>query len=243
MKPFHALTIAPNRYRARELRAFRELVELYFDRSQRDPDDVVYDYEGTRDARSRINRMLPRVLQVVRAAGIGGPVRAGGVTDPGIPLARIEVLERIFSGPYGAAVEQEIFDVVDMALGVYDGSRIMALGRTINPLHYLGMALGIVARGPRWFVSSLGFGGRSRQPVRSTDVARLEAIAGQLADAEELIESRFLALQDRQAARQAETARQLAELAERLDFAERVLARRPKGQLGPPEQAEISTPV
>ncbi|MGE0554845.1 MAG: hypothetical protein AB7R55_15555 [Gemmatimonadales bacterium] len=243
MKPYDKITLVPNRHRVRELRTFRDLVELYFDRAQRDGDDVPLDYEGARDARSRINRMLPRVVQIIRAAEVGASPRAGSVTDPGVPRGRVDVLNRVFSAPYTPGVEQEIFDVIDMALGVYDANRFMALVRTVNPLHYAGMAVGLVTGGPRRLVSGL-FGRPNRTELRPADLARLEAVAAQLADSEELIESRFAALQDRQAARQTEISRQLAELAERLDFAERVLAQRPPQQrLEAGKDQEIITPV
>ena len=38
MKPHNHLTIVRNRYRVRELRAFRDLVEVYFQQSARDAD-------------------------------------------------------------------------------------------------------------------------------------------------------------------------------------------------------------
>jgi len=245
MKPYNQLTILANRYRARELRMFRELVELYFDRSERDPDDLPIDYEGARQARARINRMLPRVVVIVRAAGIGGSLAAADVVtgDHGVRLGRAEVLGRIFTAT-DAGIQQEILDVLDMALGVYDGQVIMALGRTVNPLHYVGWGLGLVARIPRRLLSSLGFGRGKRPSITASELARLEAVAEQLADVEGVIESRFVALQDRQGARNAEAARQVAELAERLDFAERILARRPpQERLGVPDDQGISTPV
>jgi hypothetical protein len=243
MKPHDQLTILRNRHRARELRLFRDLVEAYFERSQRDPDDFPVDWEGAQAARSRINQMLPRVIQIVRAAGLGTPA-ATAATDPGPALGRIEVLQRIFSAPYTDGAEQEILDVLDMALGVYDGGRYLALARTFNPFHYVGTALGFLARVPRRVFAALGLVSRPQPRIRASDLAHLEAVASRLADAEQLIEARFAALRDRQALRQAETTRQLAELAERLDFAERVLAQqRPQGRIPAPEESDITTPV
>ncbi len=245
MKSHHQLTFVPNRQRAGELRAFRDLLETYFDRSQRDPDDVPFDWPGAQAARARINQMLPRVLEVVRAAGIGGPVGIGTATDPGVTLGRVDVLNRIFSATYAEGADQEIFDLLDMAIGVYDSGRFGALLRTANPFHYVGMALSVVARGPRWLLSSLGFRrGPAAPRLRADDLARLELVAARLSDVEDLIETRLAAYQDRQALRQVESNRQLAELAERLDFAERVLARRePVERLEAPERPDVATPV
>ena len=245
MKPHDQLTFIRNRHRARELRLFRELVETYFVRSERDVNDVQMDWEGAQAARSRINQMLPRVMQIVRAAGVGGSLRGAMTTDPGPSLGRVEVLLRIFSTGYGDGLEQEILDVIDMALGVYEGDRFMALARTVNPLHYAAMILGFLARAPRRFFTSIGLWSRSRSSgLGAADVARLEAVADRLADVENLIDTRLAAVQDRQAMRHSEYSRQVAELAERLDFAERVLARqRPLERLEAPEESDVTTPV
>lgn len=245
MKPHDQLTIVRNRHRAKELRLFRELVETYFVRSERDVNDVPMDWEGAQAARSRINQMLPRVIEIVRAAGLGGSVGTAAITDPGVALGRVEVLLRIFSAREGDGLDQEIFDVLDMALGVYEGGRFLALARTINPLHYAATALTFLARMPRRILAALGLWRYPRTSrLGAADLARLEAGGAGLVEAEELIETRLAAIQDRQAMRHAEYSRQLAELAERLDFAERVLSRqRPLERPAAPEESDIPTPV
>jgi hypothetical protein len=243
MKPHDQLTIIRNRHRARELRLFREVVETYFERSERDVNDMPMDWDGAQAARSRINQMLARVIQIVRAAGVGGPVGTSAVTDPGVALGRVEVLQRIFSVRTGDGMDQEILDVIDMALGVYEGGRYLALARTFNPFYYAASFLGFVARLPRRLLASLGLWPQRRRSRVGADQG-LESIAARLAEAEELIDTRLTAVQDRQALRHAEYSRQLAELAERLDFAERVLSLSPPPKrLEAPEANDIITPV
>jgi hypothetical protein len=244
MKPHDQLTIIRNRHRARELRRFREAVETYFERSERDVNDMPMDWEGAQAARSRINQMLARVVQIVRAAGVGGPAGTSAVTDPGPTLGRVEVLQRIFSVRTGDGLDQEILDVIDMALGVYEGGQYLALARTVNPFYYAATFLAFLARLPRRLLASLGlWPQRRRSRVGAADPG-LESIAARLAEAEELIDTRLTAVQDRQALRHAEYSRQLAELAERLDFAERVLSLSPPPKrLEAPEENDIITPV
>jgi hypothetical protein len=245
LKPHDQLTIIRNRHRAKELRLFRELVETWFERSERDVNDVPLDWEGAQAARSRINQMLARIVQIVHAAGLGGSVVAAVTTDPGARLGRVEVLQRIFSASAGDGVDQEIFDVLDMALGVYEGDRFLALARTINPLHYAVTALAFVARLPRRFLAALGLWPYPRASrLKAAELARLESGGAWLADAEDLIDARLAAIQDRQAMRHAEFSRQLGELAERLDFAERVLARQlPPERPAAPQESDVPTPV
>ncbi len=243
MKPYDKLTIVRNRHRARDLRLFRELVETYFEQAEYVADDLPVDWEGARAARSHINRMLPRVIQVVHAAGLAAPT--ANITDPGPTVrADVEVIRNIFSVRYADGADQEILDVIDMALGVYDASYFNALARTVNPFHYAIRALAFVAKLPRRAFAGL-WPQRARAPrIRAEDVTRLEAVASRLAHAEELIEMRFADMRDRQAQQFAENAGQLAELHERLDFAERVLAQqRPINRLKSRNENDVVTPV
>jgi len=61
---------------------------------------------------------------------------------------------------------------------------------------------------------------------------------------EELIEMRFAEMRDRQIQQFGDNAEQLVDLAERLDFAERVIAQqRPIDRLKPPNGNQVVTPV
>jgi hypothetical protein len=223
MKPHDRLTLVRNRYRVRQLRTFREQVMRYFQASERDVNDVPADWEVAQQARARINQMLAGVVGVVRAAGLGG-WREPTTTDPGQLLGRVELLQQIFSIQTGDPMEQEIYDLLDMAIGVYQGGGFAAAVRTINPLHYAGTFLAFLGRGPRRMLGALGIGRRSGDAP--------------------MLERQLVVLQERMARREAELTRQLAEMAERLDFAERVISEeRPSPQLKAPDERETPTPV
>lgn len=244
MIPSDNITFLRNRHRARDLRRFRVMVETYFERAEYVADDLPVDWEGARAARSQINQMLPRVIQIVHAAGLDA--RTAPTTGPGPMVADVEILRNIFSSRYADGAEQEILDVIDMALGVYEASRFNAMLRSINPLHYAVSLLGFVARIPRRALRALGlWPERSFVPrMRPEDITRLEKVASRFADAEKLIETRFAEMRERQAQQFADSAGQLAELAERLDFTERILAQqRPINQLEPPGEKDVATPV
>lgn len=242
MIPYDKLTILRNRSRARDLRLFRNLVETYFERAEYVAEDSPVDWEGARAARSRINQMLPRVIQIVRAAGLEA---AAATTDLRL-VADVTILRNIFGARYVDGTDQEILDLIDMALGVYEASRFTALVRTFNPFHYALEALAYVASTPRRALTALGLWPQGpRAPrLRPEDVARLEAVASRLADAEGLIERRFGEIRDRQSQHLAAYARQLEELHERLDFTERMLAQRePLKRIKAPDGNEVITPV
>lgn len=243
MIPYDKLTIVRNRQRARDLRRFRQLVEAYFERGEYVADDIPVDWDGMRAARAQINQMLPRVLQIVHAAKLDA--QTADSTDPGPTVADVRVLRNIFSVRYAEGRDQEILDVIDMALGVYQASRFDAWVRTINPFHYTFAALAYVATLPKRGLTAVGLWPQRRTPRLGTaDLARLEAVASRFAHAEELIERRFSDMRDRLAQQLAENAHHVEELAERLDFTERVLAQQqPLKQLQSPEENDVATPV
>jgi len=238
MKPSDDLTIIRNRHRVRELRVFREMVDTYYERSAYDADDLQRDWEGAQAARAEINRMLPRIIQVIEAARI----TTAATRDPGTALGKPDALRHIFTNRYAGTGGQEVLDIIDMTIGVYEAGRFGALARTFNPLFYAGSMLGYVLGLPKRFFVALGFGGGSRRShIQAEDLKRLEAVAERLADTEELIETRFAELRERQGRQIAENAHQLTELAERLDFTERVLTQmRAVKELRPPD---ATTPV
>ncbi len=244
MKPHDKLTILRNRHRARDMRLFREAVEAYFDRTEYVADDLPVDWEGARAARAQINRMLPRAIQIVHAAGLEASTDTA--TDPGPRVADVDALRNIFGARYANGGEQDILDVIDMALGVYEAGRFGAFARTFNPLYYVVTVLTFVAKIPRRALNAIGIlPQRSRAPrMRPEDITRLEAVASRLADTEELIETRLAEIRERQAQQLAENASQITELAERLDFTERVLAQqRAVDRLRSPNEQDVPTPV
>ena len=107
---------------------------------------------------------------------------AGTTTDPSPAVADVGVLRNIFGARFADGADQEILDVIDMALGVYDASRFIAMARTVNPFHYAMTALGFVAGLPRRGLTAVGlWPRRSRAPrIRTEDVARLAAVASRL---------------------------------------------------------------
>lgn len=240
--PYDRVTILRNRARVRDLRVFRDLVEAYFDAAG-SAEDRPAAWEDAREVRSRINRLLPRIIEIVHAAGLDTPAPT---TDLRPLVTDVSILRNIFSDRSVAGTEQEILDLVDMALGVYEATRATAFFRTVNPLHYAVRLLAYVAGVPRRVLIAFGlWPERSHAPrLRPADLARLQAVASRLADVEGLIEQRFAEVRDRQAQLMAAYGSQVEELHERLDFTERVLAQRESSRrIATPEETGADTPA
>jgi hypothetical protein len=240
MNPHDRLTIVRNRHRARDLRIFRGRVRAYFEQLECEAEGLEVDWEGVRGARAEINRMLPRVVQIVDAADLAA-ASAGSTHSPA--GRAVEILHNLFGARYTHGAYQEILDVIDMAIGVYDAGLYAALTRTVNPFYYLMTALGFVGGLPRRALVAIGVLRPRSARVRPDDLSRLESALARLAGTDELIETRFAEMREWQSRLFGESADQITDLAERMDFLERVLAQqRPAERLSPGER-RVATPV
>jgi hypothetical protein len=234
--PRNKLTIIRNRQRARDLARFREVVERFFEKSEYVTDEHLVDWEGARAARAQINRMLPRVIQIVTASGLE---YAPGTTQTGI-----NALNSIFDSRDPVRAEEEILDLIDLAMGAYQADHYSAMWRTVNPVHYVGVALGFVLGLPRKGLVSIGLAGRTPATpplLQAGQVTRLEDVANRLADGQDSIEIRLAELGDRQERRLSKNSDQIALLAERLEFAERMIAQSNPGEDKNSEDKGVAT--
>ena len=92
MKPWDKLTIIRNRYRVRDLRRFRSVVEAYYQHSDDLAEDLPVDWQAVQEARAQINRMLPRITQVVQSAHLGSAPATG---RPGVAVGRLTVVGHV----------------------------------------------------------------------------------------------------------------------------------------------------
>lgn len=237
MIPYDRLTYFRNRSRVRDLRLFRQLLESYFE-AEDGAEDHHGDWATARATRSRINQMLPRVMEIVSAAGLDASADPAGRR----PLvADASILRNIFGARYADGTAQPILDLIDMATGVYESTQYVTLVRTVNPVYYAARTLSWVLGLPRRALTGMGlWPERARVPrLGPHELARLETLATRLADAEGAMQRRVEEIHDRQAQRLSAYAGQLEDLHERLDFAERMLAQRDSlRQIQPPARPE-----
>jgi hypothetical protein len=233
MKPYDRVTIIRNRARARDLRMFRARIRVYFEQFEYDPEEVPVDWDVVRAARAEINRLLPRVIQIVEAAELGASTGVS-VRNP---------LHSIFSARYTEGHYQEILDLLDMAVGVYDANQPAAWMRTLNPLYYVMTALGFLAGLPRRALVAIGLLPERSGRIAPDSATRLEAALSRLASTNELIETRFADMREWQSRLLAEHAEHLKDMAERMDFVERVMAQQQPPQRLKPGEKNASTPA
>jgi hypothetical protein len=154
----------------------------------------------------------------------------------------VAILQDIFSPRYGPGAYDEILDVLDMTLGVYDAGFYSAVIRTVNPLHYLGTVLTFVAGLPRRALATLGLVRPRVEPATPEALRRVEAALARLDGVEEVLDRRFAELREWQSRVSADGGQQVTDVAERVDFLERVLAQQRQLELKPGPSRK-TTPV
>lgn len=197
MTPHDRITLLANRYRASTLWRFRQLAERYFVRMVPDETGLPIDWDGALALRAELNRMLPQVLQIVQAAGLDRSYLSGGAIEP-----RLDLLANVVAFCDGDGREQDVLDLLDQAIGVYESDQMPAALRLVNPLHYAGIALRFLVSLPRRFLTTLGLSRPTPPPTITTaDLARLEAAIARIGTVETSLEVRIAAEVERQARR------------------------------------------
>lgn len=197
MTPHDRITILANRHRASTLWRFRQLAERYFVRMVPDDTGLPIDWDGALAARAELNRMLPQVLRIVRATGLEVTLPAGGAVE-----SRLDLLANVVAFCDGDGREQDVLDLLDQAIGVYDADQMGAALRLVNPLHYAGIAIRFVAAMPRRFLAAIGLVRATPRPaLGAAELARLEAVAARLGAIESALDTRIAAEVERQARR------------------------------------------
>lgn len=197
MTPYDRITILANRIRVGALWRFRQLAERYFVRMVPDDTGLPIDWDGALAARAQLNRMLPQVLQIVRAAGLETTYPSAGAIEP-----RLELLANVVAFCDGDGREQDVLDLLDQAIGVYDADQMAAALRLVNPLHYAGIVVRYAAALPRRFLAALGITRTAPTPMLgAAEIARLEAVAARLVAVESALDLRIAAEVERQTRR------------------------------------------
>ncbi len=239
---YNRVTTLRNRERERDLRKFRRLVEAYFEQSAYETDDLPVDWEAAQRARAQINRMLPRIAQVVKAA------RPKPDDFDMRDIARFdrnaEAISDMFVDGNTGVSEVDVLDAIDVVIGIYEANQAAAFFRTFNPFHHAGSLMRFVFGFPGRVLLATGIRQfRGERPLPPGQVAQLEAQSSQLREMRHTLDTRMAEMQELHERQMAENADHVAELAERVDFAERMIAQRTPGQ--PDSQAEgtASTPA
>jgi hypothetical protein len=171
---------APNRIlkwenarRLSALQRFRTDVVTYFS------EDAAGRANGrdAQNAREAINRQLDDVRYIVAWAGINPALTYRAPPMVGGYVQNVDVFLNVFRLDHYYMGLNEIRDLIDQAIGVYEGNEKAARHRTFNPFWYIGAAL-------EWFGSLpfrlIGRAGFDREKAESSVAGRTVKLALEL---------------------------------------------------------------
>lgn len=158
MSYYKKITIWENRNRTKLLIEFRSLVVTYFKNMHIKGFffDVV-ENKKARQVRIEINMILDKIYSFILLAGVNPtmpyypPPVVGG-------LARnIDMILNIFDLHRYQIKPQQLLNLIERSIGIYENDRLNALLRTVNPFFWLGLILDYIVSLPFKVIGKIGF--------------------------------------------------------------------------------------
>lgn len=172
MAYYKKITIWENRKRTELLVAFRNLVDTYFtnleDYSHLGLDP--HENEKAKKARREINMILDKMHSVIILAGVSPTIYYSPPPAIGGLAGTIDLIYNIFNLHHFEIKPENLLDLIDRAVGIYENDRLNAWLRTINPLFWLGLILDYIVSLPFKIIGKIGF---NQERVESSIMGRI----------------------------------------------------------------------
>ena len=170
MRHYAKITVRENHKRLDKLFEFRNLVIEYFNNSTKSGRGLRAEKEIAQVARVKINRIMKENHEIILHSGMDpimiykAPPMVGGHTR------NIDVILNIFNLDRFDIPANQVLDLIDMTIGVYESDHRRAVVRTFNPLFYLMLALDTISELPFSIIGKFGF---NQQKAESSIIGRL----------------------------------------------------------------------
>lgn len=158
------LTIWENRKRVNCLIAFCDNVITYYGRENS---------ENVHRSRSEINLRKLEAHRYIREAGVPFIVTHYPPPAVGGFVKEIDIITNIFDLRPHQISPENVVDVLEQAIGVYEADRKAALIRTFNPFFWLGKGLSAIGRIPFNLLENAGLHGRKLEDSTAGKVLKL----------------------------------------------------------------------
>ena len=126
----------------------------------------------------RINSSIQEVRGMVYAAGVGSNYRAFGGPMRPIPTSDVDLLSNIFNLRGLNIPPNNVTDVLEQAIGVYEADWVASIIRTTNPPWWAGQLLGWFLHLPFALVGAAGFNVARAEASTIGKVVKLLTVAG-----------------------------------------------------------------
>ena len=171
MKSYKKIPIWENSRRLNKLYEFRELILKYFDNSRLEwKVDGRIEKDGARAARVSINRSMDELHDIVIYSGINPSITWTPPPAVGGYRQNIDLIQDIFYLHAFSVEPNNILDVLDRSIGIYESNRVPSILRALNPLFYIGLIFDALVEIPFIFIGKLGL---NREKAESSLIGKL----------------------------------------------------------------------
>lgn len=171
MSRYYKNTIFENRNRVKVLKQFNELVKEYFE-------NIKYVMLGTeisendkaKKARSQINLILNKAYSYIIYSGsktsiyYSPPAATGGIAGS------VDLLHNIFNLHNLQLKNEQLMDIIERSIGIYENDKKKSIFRTFNPLFWFDKILTYFARIPFKIIGRFGF---NQEKVESSIIGKI----------------------------------------------------------------------
>lgn len=171
MKIYNRMLIFENTAKRKLLIKFRELLVSFFNDQKWDDFSRSYiESEEGAKKRVQINKLVNRVSWVINEAGVSASIYYSPPPISGGFAGHIDLLQNLFNLESYRISPQQIIDIIDRAIGNYEGDRFNAALRVINPLFWFGLLLDYIVSLPFKLIGKMGF---SEQKAEGSVLGRI----------------------------------------------------------------------
>ncbi len=171
MRTYNEILVWENNRRLKRLNDFRIVVEKYFQQSSHHWMNRERTESPESEAvRATINRHLDEIHSILICAGVGVQIRYTPSATRGGYVQDIDILENIFNLHHFQIGANQLLDIIDRGIGVYETDHKPAVLRTINPIFYLQNILNWVVMIPFNLIGKVGF---NQKKIENSMLGRL----------------------------------------------------------------------
>ena len=170
MRYYTKILVWENKRRLNKLREFRPLMIRYFNNSRVGFGGGRVEESAAKEARREINLLRDEIHSIILNSGIDPSFSWTPPAAVGDDETEIDLIEDVFNLDQFDIGPNNLLDLIDRAIGIYDSNRKSAFIRTFNPFFYLGLVLDTISDLPFIAIGILGF---NRQKIKTSAIGRL----------------------------------------------------------------------
>jgi len=157
MRRYKCIPYWENASRIKTLRCFLSLVNEYQNSLTKVSFLEVRENAVSQKKRSEINTRLDKAHSIILASGCDSIAHYAPPAATGGLAGSIDLIHNMFNLPRMQVSYQQITDLIERSIGIYEADSSKAFARTINPFFWLGLILDFISELPFIFLGKIGF--------------------------------------------------------------------------------------